>query len=64
MRQRWSIGLEEDGIKCDDSWQSVKINIKYKMQYQSSEQSTYKEKFKIFQRWELDFFDRLVESQG
>lgn len=64
MRQRWSIGLEEDGIKCDDSWQSVKINIKYKIQYQSSEQSTYKEKFKIFQRWELDFFDRLVESQG
>lgn len=64
MRQRWSIGLEEDGIKCDDSWQSVKINIKYKMQYQSSEQSTYKEKFKIFQRWELDFFDMLVESQG
>lgn len=64
MRQGWNIGLEEDGIKCGDSWTSVKIDIKYKMRYQPSERSTYKEKFKIFQKWGLDFFDRLVESLG
>lgn len=41
MRRGWDTSLEVDGIG--------KIDIKYKLQYQVSEQSTYKEKFKIWQ---------------
>lgn len=51
---------------------TLKISIKYKLQYQAGEQSTYKEKFKI--QWgelgggggkrELGFFGRATDRWG
>lgn len=49
VRRGWDTSLEVDGIGNDYSLIPVKIYIKYKLQYQVSEQSTNKEKFKIWQ---------------